>query len=686
MRRGRAVVALLLALAGLGIAQVPPGPAPVSAQRGSLAAPRVGTALQHDISPPLRALGARAEAPLAADGTSAREAPVARRGPPALAPGARRPAHEVVRRQASLPMLPLFEPGVSFDGISATSFVPPDPNGDVGPDHYVQAVNRSFAVYRKTGAALLGPLPFDALWTGFAPCQRQAGGDPIVLYDALADRWLLTEVVFPNGSDRPPSVYCLAVSTGPDPTQTYYRYAFVFQTTKIGDYPKWAVWPDGYYLAANQFDASGGPAGQLTAVVDRLAVVRGEPAPTTVAFDVPLDNPPFGGLLPADLDGARPPPASSPAYFARVRVSYTRQPDNALEVYELRANWANPAGSAFSGPTVVATAPYDADLCNYATNFNCIPQAGTSQRVDGIGDRLMHRLVYRNFGTHETLLANHTVDVGDFEDHAGVRWYELRRAGGPWTLFQQGTYAPDAHHRWMASIAMDGSGNLALGFSLSSETEFPSIRYAGRLRTDPPGVLRGEAVLQPGGGAQLASNRWGDYTMLAIDPVDDCTFWYTNQYYASSSGASWRTRIGSFRLPPPLCQPANVTPTPTATPTPTPTFTPTPTATPTPAPRPPVLAAPAVVVLPPLLPPLPAPLFAPAVGPAPPPLAWPLSDSTGPTATPTAAAPPVPTATEVPAGSSPPSARQELAPDPAGGEAPAGDAPAPDLREGGGLE
>jgi hypothetical protein len=540
---------------------------------------------------------------------------------------------------------------------------------------------------------LLGPLPFEALWTGFAPCQRQVGGDPIVLYDALADRWLLTEVVFPNGSDRPPSVYCLAVSSSPDPTQTYYRYAFVFQTTKIGDYPKWAVWPDGYYLAANQFDASGAPAGQLVAGVDRLAVVRGDPAPTTVAFDVPLDNPPCG-LLPADLDGTRPPPAGSPAYFARVRVSYTRQPDNALELYELRANWATPASSAFSGPTTVATAPYDADLCNYATNFNCIPQAGTTQRVDGIGDRLMHRLVYRNFGTHETLLANHTVDVGDFEDHAGVRWYELRRSGGAWALFQQGTYAPDAHHRWMASIAMDGSGNVALGFSLSSDTEFPSIRYAGRLRVDPPGVLRGETVLQPGGGAQLASNRWGDYTMLAIDPVDDCTFWYTNQYYAASSGASWRTRIGSFRLPSPLCQPANVTPTPTATPTltptptatPTPTFTPTPTPTATPTrtatatatPRPPALAAPAVVGLLPLLPPLPAPLFAPPVGRGAPVVAWLPPDPPVPTPTPTATAAPTPSAPEVPAGSPGLAAPQELAPAPAAGEPVAGEEPAGD--------
>ncbi|MBX5493044.1 MAG: hypothetical protein IRZ14_17980, partial [Chloroflexi bacterium] len=544
----------------------------------------------------------------------------------------RAPVRDPALRPAAAPAPALFEPGVSFDGISATGFVPPDANGDVGPNHYVQTVNRAFAVYTKSGAALLGPLPLDALWSGFAPCQRQVGGDPIVLYDALADRWLITEIVFPNGSSTPPSVYCVAVSTSPDPTLTYFRYAFVFQTTKLGDYPKWAVWPDGYYLAANQFDPSGAPAGQLAAVVDRAALLRGDPSPAAVAFDLAVSNPAFGGMLPADLDGARPPPTGSPAHYGRIRVSFNRQLDNVLELYELRVDWSTPTNSTFTGPAVLTTTPYNADLCDYATNLNCIPQPGTSQRVDGLGDRLMHRLVYRNFGTHETLLANHTVDVGDFEDHAGVRWYELRRSGGPWTIVQQATYAPDAHHRWMASIAMDGGGNLALGFSISSEVLFPGIRYVGRLRTDPPGALGGEAVLQAGGGAQLASNRWGDYTMLAIDPTDDCTFWYTDEYYASSSGASWRTRIGSFRLPPPLCQPANVTPTPTATPTSTPTptptatptFTPTATLTPTPTPTrtsaprvvlPPPLVPPDLVVLP-LLPPLAAPLLAPppAVG------------------------------------------------------------------------
>lgn len=361
--------------------------------------------------------------------------------------------------------------------------------------------------------------------------------------------------------------------------------------TKLNDYAKLGVWPDGYYMAVNQFTVSHGFsgftltwAGQGVVAFERAFMLTGEQA-SMAYLDLFGVNPNFGGMLPADLDGP-PPPAGAPNYFVEMDDAGAAFPTDRLQIFEFQVNWANPANSTFTGPTVLNTAAFDADLCGF--NRNCIPQPGTAQRVDALPDRLMYRLQYRNFGTHQTLVTNHTVDV-DGTDHAGIRWYELRKSGAsPWAIHQQGTYAPDTDHRWMGSIALDRQGNLALSYSVSSATTFPSIRYVGRLAGDPLGtLLQAETTLIAGGGSQTHTlARWGDYSMMAVDPTDDCTFWYTQEYYAATSPGNWQTRIGSFKFPDCLAPtPApTVTGTPlTATPTPTrrATWTLTPTRTPT---------------------------------------------------------------------------------------------------------
>ncbi|RMF93197.1 MAG: hypothetical protein D6736_02100, partial [Nitrospinota bacterium] len=313
----------------------------------------------------------------------------------------------------------------------------------------------------------------------------------------------------------------------------------------------------GYYMSVNQFEClipppfcqmlgAFGFAGAGVAVLERDKMLAGLPA-LVIYFDLEPVNPGFGGLLPADLDGP-PPPTGTPNFF----VAMNDNPDQ-LNIWEFHADFANPNNSTFGlngmPNTTLSTAPFDSDLCNF--DRECIPQRGTRQRLDALSDRLMHRLQFRDFGDHWAMVTNHTVNTGN--DHAGIRWYELRNSGSGWTIFQQGTYAPDEHHRWMGSIAMDKDGNIALGYSVSSSSLFPSIRYAGREPGDPPGTLpQGEVTIMSGGGSQTGADRWGDYSAMMIDPTDDCTFWYTQEYYAQTGGLSgigWRTRIASFRFP-----------------------------------------------------------------------------------------------------------------------------------------
>jgi hypothetical protein len=437
----------------------------------------------------------------------------------------------------------------NFEGVNNVNGVlPPDTQGDIGPNHYVQMVNLSFAIWDKSGNKLYGPVDNNTLWQGFGgPCETTNDGDPIVLYDHLADRWMMSQFALPN-FPRGPFYQCIAVSQTPDPTGAWHRYEFTISDTKLNDYPKFGVWPDGYYMSVNQFECN--PvrcnwAGAGVVAFERDQMLNGGAA-RMVYFDLETVDSNLGGMLPADLDGPVP-PAGAPNPFVQVdddTWGYSGQ--DQLQVWNFQVDWNNPTSSTFTFDHALPTAAFDANMCGYSRN--CIQQPGGTN-VDAISDRLMFRLQYRNFGAHETMVVNHTVDV-DGTDHAGVRWYEMRNGGSGWGIFQQGTYAPDGDHRWMGSIAMNGAGDIALGYSVSSGSTYPSIRFTGRLAVDMPGDMTfEEGVIIAGSGYQEhSSGRWGDYSMMSVDPVDDCTFWYTQEYYAEVGNAPWQTRIGSFKL------------------------------------------------------------------------------------------------------------------------------------------
>jgi len=449
----------------------------------------------------------------------------------------------------------------SFPGLGNRNGVyPPDPSGDVGPNHYVQMVNSSIQIFDKTGNTLYGPTNNNTIWSGFGgACETRNDGDPIVLYDQLSDRFLVSQFTSAN-----PYGECIAISQTGDPTGAWHRYFFQFSTTVFYDYPHLGVWPDGYYMGANRFTSSyQGPA---AVVFDRAKMLQGQPA-TYQAFN--LSNS-YGTLLPSDLDGSRLPPTGAPNVFAAKGT-------NALHLWKFSVNWATPSSSTFTGPTTLTTAAYN-NLCSGTRS--CVPQPGTTVKLDGIGDRLMFRLAYRNLGTHEALVASHSVNALSSGTQAGVRWYEVRNPAGTPSIYQQGTYAPDATHRWMSSIAMDGSGNIAMVYSASSSSVYPSIRYTGRLASDTPGEMaQGETTLIAGSGSQTGTaSRWGDYAQMAVDPTDDCTFWMTHEYMPTTGAASWATRIGAFKFT--SCGSGEPAPTPTSTPVVEPTATPVATATP----------------------------------------------------------------------------------------------------------
>jgi hypothetical protein len=447
-------------------------------------------------------------------------------------------------------------PAQSTDGVgNVNGVLPPDTNAAVGPNHYVHAVNVSFAIYSKGDAStppsvLYGPADTSTIWTGFGgPCEARNDGDSIIMYDHLADRWVISQLALPNlffGIAIAPFYQCVAVSATSDPTGGYHRYQFAFN--KLNDYPKLAVWPDAYYMTINQFSSITLQwAGQGVIAFDREKMLVGLPA-TMQYMDLASVDANLGGMLPADLDGPAP-PSGSPGYFVQMDDdAWGYSSEDRLQLWRFHVDWTTPSASTFTGPSLIPVAPFDTDMCAYART--CIPQRGTDVRVDAMADRLMYRLQYRNFDTHETLVVNHTVDV-DGTDHAGVRWYEIRAPRSTPFVHQQGTFAPDASHRWMASAAMDGAGNLAIGYSVSGSSVFPSVRYTGRQAGDPPGAMTlAETELATGTGSQLhATGRWGDYSMMAVDPSDDCTFWYTQQYYTTTSQMDWRTKIGTFSFP-----------------------------------------------------------------------------------------------------------------------------------------
>jgi len=452
-------------------------------------------------------------------------------------------------------------PMQNFDGV-ANLFGgwPPDTQGDIGSDHYVQWINLHFAIWRidkinHTSTLVYGPVAGNTLFQGFGGvCQTTNNGDPITLYDPFAQRWFMSQFALPNWPNGP-FYQCVAVSKTVDPTGAWYRYEFPIPVNKMNDYPKFGVWPDAYYMTVNQYNSgSMSWGGAAVAALERSAMLVGDPA-RMVYMDLYNIDSRFGGMLPADFDGIFQPPVNSPGYFLEWDDGSGIPSQDAVRLWEFHVNWNDPGSSTFGlaglPNQVIPTSNVDPDLCGYARN--CIPQPGTSTRLDAISDRLMYRLQYRNFGGYETLVTNHSVDVNG-TDRSGIHWFELRKVngGGPptWSIFQQGVYSPDSNHRWMGSLAMDHMGNIALGYSVSSSSVYPSVRYTGRMVTDPLGTLpQGEQTLVSGSGSQTGSSRWGDYSMMGLDPNDDCTFWYTQQYVATTGSNTWKTRIGSFRFP-----------------------------------------------------------------------------------------------------------------------------------------
>ena len=472
-----------------------------------------------------------------------------------------------------------------FQGISNSTLVaPPDPTGDISSTQYVESVNSDngalVSVFDRNGGVLAGPFRMEKLWNKGNQCRENGQGDPIVQYDQMAGRWILTQFAFTIGDQlHGPYYECIAVSQSSDATGSYFAYDFKISKNKLPDYPKFGVWSDGYYMSIHLFGHQGNEfSAQGVIAFDRANMLAGQPARGMIFFV----NEGLFGLLPADAQGPTPPPAGAPEYMAVLRDDNAGDNKDRILLYAFVANWDNPSQSDILGPTDLGRGnspgpkpdAFNSNLCG--GSFYCIPQKGSKYvRLDaigamyGVGPYQMYPLAYRNYGDHESLVLNHTVRT-DKKNHAGINWFELRDPGEFAFINQQGTYVPDGKSRWIASLGMDRQNNIAMGFALSDKSIYPSIAYTGRLVSDPPGTMpQGEQLMVPGGGAQKGTSRWGDYTSISIDPVDDCTFWYVNEYFQKTSLERWRTAIGHFSFPS-CTTAASPQPSPTATPTPSP--------------------------------------------------------------------------------------------------------------------
>ena len=409
---------------------------------------------------------------------------------------------------------------------------PSDTAGAIGDTQYVQWVNEALQIFDRNGSSQYGPTLGNTLWKGFTGnCQDLNDGDPIVQYDKLAGHWLLSQFAYRHG---PPFFQCVAVSQTSDARGKYFRYAFSFP--KFNDYPKIAVWPSEYYFSFNMFEADETPIGSKICALNRADVIAGK-ATIAQCFDVPSF-----GVLPADFDGMRVPPMDGPAYA----MSFTR---DALLLWEIRIDWKDITKSRMTGPKVIKVAPFEEACPNRQP---CIPQPppepGADAPLFSLGDRLMYRVVYRNFGDYESLLLDHSVATASGQKQpSGIRWYEIRnpRAAKP-LVRQQSTYAIDGLARWLGSIGMDKEGNMLVGFSASSSKLFPAIRLAGRSAGDTVNMLSREINVVSGKATALGGS-WGDYSTMSIDPTDDCTFWFTTEYMGSVDDA-WQTYIAHTKF------------------------------------------------------------------------------------------------------------------------------------------
>jgi hypothetical protein len=556
-------------LALVGLLSLAPAVSAADAPRIDARA-KFSTEVAHDVSRPLSSLGRGSPKPSRLVPTEDGLIDIRpERGP--IATGQQTGVDSALQRGAGSTAAPtIASPLVNFEGLSNQDNFnifgfrvnPPDPVGAVGPNHYVQMVNLVFAVYSKTGALLLGPTDIGTLWAGFAVDDcTDASGDPVVVYDQLADRWILSQF-----TTRGPVYYnCVAISQTPDPTGAYYRYAFS-TGLNFPDYPKYGLWTDSYVITTREF----GPTveyGIGVYALEKNKMINGLPGARAVSFFLDGNDPAIlplvgDGLLPAYVDGKQKPDPLAPIPIVGTQDDgggYGATFD-ALNIFELNVMWRSTPTASLVLKTQLPVAAFDSIFPCAPTSRDCLPQPGITnpaQYLDILSyrQRATWRLAYRNFKTYEALVTAQSVEAAP--GVAGMRWYELRRSNGAYSLYQQGTFAPgDGVHRWMGSVAMDRMGNIGMGYSVVNGVDvFPGIRYTGRLSGDALGQMTlGEGVIVNGSGVQLTTNsRWGDYTSLNLDPSDDCTFWYVNEYYTAagqaSSLAGWQTRIASFKLP-----------------------------------------------------------------------------------------------------------------------------------------
>ena len=495
---------------------------------------------------------------------------------------------------------------VSFDGLGVglqgphgrwEGRNPSDNSLAVGRDYVFQIVNSRMAIFRKNGEIVYGPVPTNTVFKGFGgACEAHNNGDAVVRYDQLADRWLIVMPIFTRSRERPdqppvwkasdrayisplgvpdqpgpaaplfvppavppappappdttprarpprppeekgPYSMCYAISASPDPLGSYYRYEFL--RPLFPDYPRPAVWPDGYYVPTSTGDDV---IQKHTCAVDRRHMLLGEPATEQCMV---VDGVNF--LNNADLDGRTLPPAGAPNVVLAAGGTQLHGifDDDGIFAWRFAVDWTDPANTRLTGPEKIAVAPYHY-LCDGQLT-TCVRQPGTDQHLDAQGDKLMARVVYRNMNGRESVVAVHSVATA--AGGGGVRWYEFSIASDrSLQLRQQGTYAPDGFYRWMASPAIDGQGNIGIGYSFGGTPSFAGQRFAARLAGDPLGVLTlHEAVLAEGQAPQINTMRWEDYTQTAVDPSDDCTIWYVGDYLKKDA-SSYSTRIGAFRL------------------------------------------------------------------------------------------------------------------------------------------
>lgn len=523
----------------------------LAAAAGASDRPEVSRAVRHDVSPPLRDqpfvpfkavrpdreipnrvpidMNARAKPQVTKDAPPVDEGPIVTATPTPL---------------------------LSFDGqsdddnaaILGGRIVPPDTNGDVGATQYVQTINLLMSVYRKSdGVRTFGPVAINSLWAGFGGiCQTDNDGDPTVLYDDAADRWVVSQ--FAIGAD---GHQCVAVSTTGDPAGSYYRYDFVVSPGKFNDYPKMGIWSDGYYITANQFASS--YEGVIAVAFERARMLSGLSAQMVKFGPLPCGTECPFSVQPVHWDGGTAPPAGSPEPFIMSWDDETwgaGTNSDGYRMWEFQVSWTAPGSSTFVALPQVNSPEFDANFCNFSRS--CIPQPRPGEKLDSLGQFTMYRAMYRNFGTHESIVISHSTDLANNnKSRGGVRWAEVRDNGSGWVLHQSGTFSADTgNSRWLPTIAQDKQGNIAIGYNISSTSTNPGIRYATRSAVDALGTMGGEQVLVNGGGfQQSSSNRWGDYASMSVDPTDGCTFWLAGEYYANNGSFDFKTRIGSFKVP-----------------------------------------------------------------------------------------------------------------------------------------